>query len=90
MANLVIYVTQVIMFTPEQISASIQVSWVDVDGFERSASTDVITSAISSAAEINDVIRSAGRAIAESNAHGVTVGSGDTVRIFGGALPNIS
>lgn len=90
MANLVILVADANIAAPEFISANIQVTWTDADGFNRGAGTNVVVPANAPASAINDAIRSAGVALAASAAHGVTVGPNDTVRIFGGAVPNIS
>lgn len=90
MANLVIRVTEATIVGPDIMSANIQVTWVDAAGFGRSAGTDVTVSATAAASVINEAIRFAGVALAAGDAHGVTVGPTDVVRIFGGAVPNIS
>lgn len=90
MANLVIRVTEAVIANPGTISVSIQVTWTDAIGFNRAAGTDVTVSATAAAAAINEAIRSAGVALAAGDPHGVTVGPGDVVRVFGGAQPNVS
>ena len=88
MSNLTIRVTEAANVGGDAISVSIQVSWVDAAGFGRSSGTDVTVSATAAAAAINEAIRSAGTSLAAADAHGVTVGPSDVVRIFGGAVPN--
>lgn len=90
MAHLVIHVTDANIVSPDMMSVNLQITWVDADSFSRSTITDVVLSATASAAAINEAVRSAGIAAAAAAAHGVTVGPGDVVRVFGGAVPNIS
>lgn len=87
MAHIAIVILDVNMSSPDDIAVSMNVTWVDHTGSNRSASGDLITP-LASAAGINDEIRTKGTAIAI--AHGVTVGADDVVRIFGGAVPNVS
>lgn len=90
MANLVIRITEAVIAGPTTMSVSIQVTWADAAGFNRSVGTDVTVPATAAAAVINAAVRDAGIAAAGADPHGVTIGSDDVVRIFGGAVPNIN
>lgn len=90
MASLAIHILDVNAVGGDNFSVSINVTWVDDQGSGRSASEDVAVSAVDSAEAINAAVRSHAIALAAGDAHGVTVGHGDVVRIFGGAVPNVS
>jgi hypothetical protein len=90
MANLVIRVADANIASPEFISVNIQVTWTDPQNFNRSAGGDLLVPATASAEAINAAIRTRGIDLAAAAPNGVSVGDGDVVRIFGGALPNLS
>lgn len=88
MANLVINCVSASTGSRTAFMVNIQVGWSDDQDSNHEAGGNVVVSATASAAEINEAVRSAGIALAAQ--HGVTVGPGDVVRLFGGARPNVS
>lgn len=90
MANLVIHVDGANAAGPGLTSVSITVSWVDAEGFNRSIGGDATVAATASAEDINEALRVFSIELAAAAPHGVTSAAGDVVRIFGGAVPNIS
>jgi hypothetical protein len=87
-SGLAIQVLSANAWAPDAFQINIQVSWVDPAGFVRSGGTEMPVPIAASAEVINEAIRIKGIQIAA--AHGFVLAAGDTVRIFGGAVPNVS
>jgi hypothetical protein len=73
---------------PDLMLVHATVSWVDANTNTQQAGFDLPMPATSSAETINEAVRT--QAVATAAAHGITLGPTDVVRVFAGAVPNIS